>query len=145
MKIQDRSLPICFVAFAALLFTTVAGAQNQKPQDNAPRYRNPSLSIDDRVADLLSRMTLEEKVGQISGGGDDKVEVIDPTGTITTQQAREILGKWYDPDLSFPADLRACPRLGKPSKPDARHEDVCGRSGMEAILIPDRQLRNRRP
>ncbi|MEW5872021.1 MAG: glycoside hydrolase family 3 N-terminal domain-containing protein [Chloroflexota bacterium] len=28
-------------------------------------YRNPSLSVEERVADLLSRMTLEEKVGQL--------------------------------------------------------------------------------
>ena len=28
-------------------------------------YRNPALSVEDRVADLLGRMTLEEKVGQL--------------------------------------------------------------------------------
>ena len=30
-----------------------------------PAYRNPSLSVEERVADLLSQMTLEEKVGQL--------------------------------------------------------------------------------
>ena len=30
-----------------------------------PAYLNPRLPIEDRVADLLSRMTLEEKVGQL--------------------------------------------------------------------------------
>jgi len=28
-------------------------------------YRNPSLTVEERVADLLGRMTLEEKVGQL--------------------------------------------------------------------------------
>lgn len=30
-----------------------------------PAYRNPSLNIEERVSDLLGRMTLEEKVGQL--------------------------------------------------------------------------------
>ncbi|MEU8813003.1 glycoside hydrolase family 3 N-terminal domain-containing protein [Actinoplanes sp. NPDC048796] len=32
---------------------------------DVPPYRNPSLSVDQRVEDLLSRMTLPEKVGQM--------------------------------------------------------------------------------
>jgi beta-glucosidase len=34
---------------------------------NAPPYKNPQLPIEQRVADLLSRMTLEEKVAQLEG------------------------------------------------------------------------------
>ena len=40
-------------------------------QETAPAYKNPKLPIKKRVADLLGRMTLEEKVGQLnqlSGG-----------------------------------------------------------------------------
>lgn len=33
--------------------------------EQTPAYLNPKLSVEDRVQDLLSRMTLEEKVGQI--------------------------------------------------------------------------------
>ncbi|KAI5840969.1 glycoside hydrolase superfamily [Morchella snyderi] len=31
-------------------------------------YKNPKASVDDRIADLISRMTLEEKVGQVMQG-----------------------------------------------------------------------------
>ena len=31
----------------------------------AVAYKNPTLPVETRVADLLSRMTLEEKVGQV--------------------------------------------------------------------------------
>ena len=30
-----------------------------------PAYRNPTLTVDERVADLLGRMTLEQKIGQL--------------------------------------------------------------------------------
>ena len=35
-------------------------------QERLPDYKNPRLSVDVRVADLLSRMTLEEKVAQLT-------------------------------------------------------------------------------
>src|SRR5215469_14254880 len=38
----------------------------------APAYKNPKLPIDQRVADLLSRMTLEEKVAQMEGAWENK-------------------------------------------------------------------------
>ena len=36
------------------------------PQDNRPDYKNPRLPVERRVADLVSRMTLEEKVAQLT-------------------------------------------------------------------------------
>jgi len=37
-----------------------------KSQEKIPDYKNPRLPVDRRVADLLSRMTLEEKVAQLT-------------------------------------------------------------------------------
>jgi len=45
---------ICFLLTVSVL-----------PQENPP-YRNPKLPLEQRIADLLSRMTLEEKIAQIT-------------------------------------------------------------------------------
>ncbi len=93
-----------FALSGCLAFAAVTrGSQEPPKKEPVPPYRNSSLSIEDRVADLLPRLTLEEKVEQISGGGGGQAEIIDPTGTFTTQTAREALGRWWDPDLVFPA------------------------------------------
>jgi len=47
-------------AIAVTLFAFTASAQQQMP------FRDPSLSIDERVNDLLSRLTLEEKAGMMN-------------------------------------------------------------------------------
>jgi beta-glucosidase len=79
-----------------ILFALAASAQESSAvQANAARYRDPGLSIEDRVADLLSRMTLEEKVDQIASGWENRMEIIDPSGTYTSEQARKIiLNEW---------------------------------------------------
>jgi beta-glucosidase len=82
------------------------------PTEATPKYKNPALPIEDRVADLLPRMTLEEKVEQICGGSRSEMQVIDPTGTYTTDSARAILMRWGDPDLVFPARKAAILRNG---------------------------------
>lgn len=52
------------VALAAVLGVALA-AQVAVAQETAP-YRDPTLSVEERVADLLGRMTLEEKIGQMT-------------------------------------------------------------------------------
>jgi len=57
-----RLLCAVLIFFAAIL----SGAQNQSVSD-IPPYKNPSLPVEQRVQDLLSRMTLQEKVAMLSG------------------------------------------------------------------------------
>ena len=52
---------ITFDLVFALIFCLGAAAQDLPP------YRNPDLPVEQRLADLLSRMTLEEKVAQLQG------------------------------------------------------------------------------
>ncbi|HNT24532.1 MAG TPA: glycoside hydrolase family 3 N-terminal domain-containing protein [Anaerolineales bacterium] len=68
-------------------------------------YRNPSLSVEERVADLLGRMTLEEKVGQLimwNGQAND-------LSFINTRHAGSILHIWgqkLDQAMSLAAQSR---------------------------------------
>ena len=118
MKIQERTSLLCSLlslAMCCLVWmcaTAVTAQDKAKPQDSTPKYRNPNLAIEDRVADLLSRMTLEEKVQQITGGWESQAEVIDPTGTYTTESARAVLSRWWDPDTPFPPRKAAILRNG---------------------------------
>jgi beta-glucosidase len=99
MKLSRLSLVSAALTVLLLCIPTVA--QNQSASEPVPPYRNAKLAIDDRVADLLSRMTLEEKVAQIAPDR-NQTFVIDPTGTFTDESARATLARWSDPDLEFP-------------------------------------------
>lgn len=56
-KIKNWLLPVLFVSSPALMY-----AQHKA----VPVYKDPHAAVADRVSDLLGRMTLEEKVGQLS-------------------------------------------------------------------------------
>src|SRR5271156_1931155 len=55
-------LCLVLILFAAM----ISPAQNQASSDTAP-YKNASLPVEQRVQDLLGRMTLQEKVAMLSG------------------------------------------------------------------------------
>src|SRR4029079_11792350 len=55
------------VAFGILISIALIFDQT-RGQQSPPLYRNPSLPIETRVNDLVSRMTLEEKVSQMMNG-----------------------------------------------------------------------------
>jgi len=58
-------------------------------------YRDSRLAIEDRVADLLSRMTLEEKVGQIRGGHHENQGLLDTTGKLPYKNADDLIKEMY--------------------------------------------------
>ena len=126
---RNTRLSLVVALLTALSFCAVRANSQEKPAKaiDAPRYRDASLPIQDRVADLLPRMTLEEKVEQISGGWENRIEVIDPTGTYTNEQARKVLNNEWGEEFKFtPRDaailrngvqryLREKTRLGIPA------------------------------
>ncbi len=59
-------------------------------------YRNPNLRIEQRTADLLSRMTLEEKVEQLRGGRTSIYGVLDTTGQFNENSIKGNFRQIYD-------------------------------------------------
>jgi len=106
-------LAIAGLLLSSFAFTPPARAQ-EKPADknSTPRYKDATLPVQDRVADLLPRLTLEEKVDQISGGWESKIGVVDPTGTYTTEKARQIVATIWGTDHTFTSREAAILRNG---------------------------------
>jgi beta-glucosidase len=59
------SIAVVGATLFSLLAAGVLGSRIGRAQE-APDYRNPKLPVEQRVADLLGRMTVEEKVAQIT-------------------------------------------------------------------------------
>lgn len=55
-----------FAGSAIILLILTVLPLNSSAQTPIPAYKNSALSINDRVADLLGRMTLEEKIAQMT-------------------------------------------------------------------------------
>lgn len=118
MMIRVRNFsrsPILGLMFGLSVFTLGASAQ-EKPnaRTDTPRYKDATLPIADRVADLLQRMTLEEKVDQLKWDWQQKASVVDPTGIYTNETARKALAaewggdlKTDSPQCGYPAQCRA--------------------------------------
>jgi beta-glucosidase len=96
-KILLSSLLFCFIGISAL------------PQEQLP-YRNPRLPLEQRVTDLLSRMTLEEKVAQLTstmermGSGSD-ASLVDPKGSFLPERAAVLLKNGIG-QISRPSGMR---------------------------------------
>jgi beta-glucosidase len=60
-----RLLPFLGLAFGSIALVASSSQVSAQSATGVPPYRNPALSVDERVADLVARMTLKEKVGQL--------------------------------------------------------------------------------
>lgn len=92
---------------AALAIVAPASAQAErlaKPPANAP-YRNASLPVDQRVEDLLSRMTIDEKVAQLIGIWEKKGDIQTPAGEFSPVKASKVFPHGLG-QISRPSDRR---------------------------------------
>ncbi len=99
-------LPLTLPAAASLLFLAMA------PPDRPP-YRDPALSVESRVADLLARMTLEEKVAQTLGLWKDKQRITDDHGSFSAEKAAHEIPEGIG-EIARPSELRDAPLRVRP-------------------------------
>src|SRR5215471_3430021 len=102
--IRGSRISLCCSALV-LLFSAAALAQT-------PAYRDARLPVEQRVADLLSRMTLEEKVAQLEGAwenaqfhSDPKTVFIDAKGAFLPENAAALIKNGLG-EMSRPSENR---------------------------------------
>ena len=74
-----------------------------------PPYKDSSQPVDARVADLLGRMTLEEKVAQLQGIWVQKKEIQDADGRFNPANAQKVLGLGIG-QISRPSEIGNTPQ-----------------------------------
>jgi len=110
--------PFCvlhLVILSVVLFLVTLGSAQQTPP-----YLNPKLPVDQRVTDLLGRMTMEEKIAQLestwqnSGNTPKALRFIDEKGTFLPDRAALLLrngvGEMSRPSETLRAGVSRGPR-----------------------------------
>lgn len=77
---------IRFDAYAALFLAISGLSCTGSRAQGVPAYRDQRLSIDQRVADLLSRMTLEEEIAQLEGAWENRQFFKDPSALFVNEK-----------------------------------------------------------
>jgi beta-glucosidase len=111
--IFGRAVRVFFLSFllVAICLPLAVTAGSPARNSSTPAYLNPKLTIDERVADLMKRMTLEEKVGQVGsvGAGDLNNDGIDTAGSFDPDKAKRLLrngiGEIAGPSFGDTADV----------------------------------------
>lgn len=67
IMLTNKNQKTALLIFAIVIFILAPGwTKYPSLSDKMPIYKKPSYSVDDRVEDLLLRMTLDEKIGQMN-------------------------------------------------------------------------------
>ena len=98
---KDTAMKCAQALFLAAIFAAPACAQQP------PRYKDKNLAIEDRVANLLSRMTLEEKVAEIAGGRHHNTAFLDTSGELPFRTPDDFFKEWRQLDNQMTPRIRA--------------------------------------
>ncbi len=85
-----RRVSLALVALAGVATFGLDGATGEAQEK--PPYQDARLPIDARVADLLARMSLDEKAAQLVGIWQQKAKIQDAQGSFDPAKARAVLG-----------------------------------------------------
>ena len=109
-------VPTRFALAALLALATGATAHLESAPQSVVPYRNPQLPVEQRLADLLSRMTLEEKIAQMQGVWENRFFVRDPQGLFVDEKGQfladraAVLLKGGLGQMSRPSEVTVGPR-----------------------------------
>jgi beta-glucosidase len=106
-----------WLGFAALALAIHAEGMAQSRVER-PIYKDPKAPVEQRVEDLLSRMTLEEKIAQITAVWKVKGDVMTPSGAFDPEKARKLYPHGIG-HFTRPSDLTG---LGSPFEKPFRDE-----------------------
>jgi beta-glucosidase len=121
-----RRVLLCVLAFTVASALSASGLEAQ-----AFPYQDPSLPIDQRVADLLGRMTLDEKIAQMQGIWQTKNLIQDGRGQFSADAAAQNFPHGLG-QISRPGDRVGSPAAnGTPIAAGAK-ANVANRDGSEA-------------
>jgi beta-glucosidase len=101
--IHERVAPVSAIGLGAALALLAAA-----PADR-PTYRDPSQPVDRRVADLLARMTREEKVAQTLALWKGKEQITAEDGSFAPDKAARLMPHGIG-QIARPSELRDAPR-----------------------------------
>src|SRR5713226_3309840 len=89
---KSRTIPALALGLigAPFFFGLLSSGRPQAPQSK-PDYLNAQLPVERRVADLLSRMTLEEKIAQTHALWQQRALITDEKGNFSPEKAAAVL------------------------------------------------------
>lgn len=93
----------------AALMIAVVHASPTPQAPSTPTYKDPAATTEARVADLLGRMTIEEKVAQLVTIWNQRAAIQDAEGRFTAAKAQALLGQGVG-QIARPSEIAGGPR-----------------------------------